>query len=125
MADLYCKFPVCYAITESQKSLMNLSTEEREYRGETIADVLERLRDELVEVVNPSEAACCLYGFGIIEDSERNAATTETDDKEQRSHDLITALIAKLIENPHWFKDACKGLENSLAHPVIEKLQGN
>ena len=111
--------------TEHEKSLMNLSEEEKEYRGQVIADTLEEMTDELVEVIDPSEAACCLYGFGIITDGERNAATTETDSKDERSHDLIVALVAKLAENPHWFNDACKGLENTQAHSIVEKLRGD
>ena len=98
--------------------------EERQQRGVVIADTLQQLRTELVDVLNPSEAAYSLYGFGIISCSERNAATLECVDKRQRSNELVKNLIKKLKENPHWFKDACKALDNTEARLVVEKLRG-
>lgn len=98
--------------------------EERHSRGVAIADTLQQLITELVDTINPSEAAYSLYGFGIISGSERNLATMESVDREQRSNALIKNLIKKLKENPHWFKDACKALENTGARSIVEKLQG-
>ena len=74
--------------------------------------------------INPSETACRLYGFGIISKSERDIATLETASKEQRSRDLMKNVIKKLKENPHWFDDACKALENEAVRSVIHKIQG-
>ena len=98
--------------------------EERQYRGMTIANTLQQLITELVDTINPSEAAYSLYGFGIISESERNAATLETVDRKQRSNVMIKNLIKKLKDKPHWFKDACKALENTGSQFVVEKLQG-
>ena len=89
-----------------------------------IAETLQQLITELVDVLNPSEAAYSLYGFGIISDSERNAATFECVDKRQRSSELIKNLVKKLRENPHWFRDACKALDNTGARLVVDKLRG-
>ncbi len=114
-----------YCITVAQNSILTLSMEERRSRGVAIADTLQQLITELVDTINPSEAAYSLYGFGIISGSERNAATMESVDKKQRSNTLIKNLIIKLKENPHWFKDACKALENTGAQSVVEKLRGS
>ena len=74
--------------------------------------------------INPSEAACRLYGFGIINEGQRNSATLEAVSREQRSMDLITILVRELKDNFHWFDDACKALENSGAQNIVEHLQG-
>lgn len=113
-----------YCITVAQNSILTLSMEERRSRGVAIADTLQQLITELVDTINPSEAAYSLYGFGIISGSERNAATLESINRKQRSNALIKNLIIKLKENPHWFKDACKALENTGARSVVEKLRG-
>lgn len=113
-----------YCTTVAQNSILTLSMEQRRSRGVAIADILQQLITELVDTINPSEAAYSLYGFGIISVSERNAATMESIDRKERSNALIKNLIIKLKENPHWFKDACKALENTGTQPVVEKLRG-
>lgn len=113
-----------YCITVAQNSLLTLSMEERRSRGVAIADTLQQLITELVDTINPSEAAYSLYGFGIISRSERDDASAESINRKQRSNVLIKNLIKKLKENPHWFKDACKALENTGARSIVEKLQG-
>ena len=101
-----------------------MSMEERQYRGVAIANALQQLITQLVDTINPSEAACRLYGFGIISKSECDVSTLETASKQQRSKNLMKNLIKKLKESPHWFDDACKALENAGARSIIEKLQG-
>lgn len=113
-----------FTIINIECSLPLLSTEERHFRGVIIADTLQQQITTLVAAINPSETACRLYGFGIISKSERDAATLETTSKEQRSRDLMKNIIKKLKENPHWFDDACKALENAVVRSVILKLQG-
>lgn len=115
-----------YSITVlAQNSLLTLSMEERRSRGVAIAETLQQLITELVDTINPTEAACSLYGVGIISGSERDHVTTESIDRKQRSNALIKNLIKKLKENPHWFKDACKALENTPGtRSIVEKLRG-
>ena len=101
-----------------------MSSEERQYKGVVVADTLQQWMTDLEDSINPVEAACCLYGFGIISNSERNAATMETVCRKQRSNQLMMNLISKLKVNPHWFEDACKALENTGAHPIIDEVRG-
>lgn len=98
--------------------------EERRSRGVAIADTLQELITELVDAINPTEAACSLYGVGIISGSERDLTIKESINRKERSNALVKNLIVKLKENPHWFKDACKALENTGARSVVEKLRG-
>lgn len=105
-------------------SLPLLSMEERQYRGVAVADAVQQQIANLVAAIDPSEAACRLYGFGIISKSERDVATLDTTSKEQRSRCLMKNLVKKLKENPHWFDDVCKALENAAERSVIQKLQG-
>ena len=89
-----------------------------------IAETLQEMSGELVDAIDPSETACHLFGYGIISIDECNAATLEATCKKQRSTDLILILIRKLKKEPLWLKDACKALDNTGAHSVVERLQG-
>ena len=101
--------------------------ETKYYSGRVVAEVLRRRYDALVNEIDPERVAICLFGLGIINNSELESASNKYIKRTEKSNSLLMYLLRRLISTPDWGYDtivALKKAEVNNMESIIEEIEG-